>query len=193
MNRRGFFWGALAVATGAAAGAWTRVAKATARLRPPGAKPGRAFDAACIRCFRCAEVCPPKAIRFDTSYSLNASDLPYLDAREQACVVCMKCTQACPTGALTPLPLDLGVVQKAVRMGTPVLDRKSCIPWRGEGVCRLCYYVCPYPDSAVALVGPQQAPVFDAKACIGCGLCEEACPRIAHAIHIVPLEEEKKA
>jgi MauM/NapG family ferredoxin protein len=192
MNRRGLLGGAFAVLGGAATGAWTRAAKAAARLRPPGAKPGQAFDAACIRCFRCAEVCPPKAIRFDSSLSLSSTDLPYLDAREQACVVCMKCTQACPTGALTPIPVDLPTVQKLVRMGTPVLDRKSCIPWRGEGVCRLCYYVCPYPDSAIALVGAQQAPVFEAKNCIGCGLCEEACPRIAHAIHIVPLEEPSR-
>ncbi|MHB8872045.1 MAG: 4Fe-4S dicluster domain-containing protein [Myxococcaceae bacterium] len=191
MKRRGLIAGAVAVVAGAATGAWTKVAKASARLRPPGAKPGREFDAACIRCFRCAEVCPPKAIRFESNLFPGASDLPFIDAREQACVVCMKCTQACPTGALARVPADLPTVQKLVKMGTPVLDRRSCIPWRGEGVCRLCYYACPYPDTAVALVGAQQAPVFEAKSCIGCGLCEEACPRLAHAIRIVPIEESR--
>jgi Pyruvate/2-oxoacid:ferredoxin oxidoreductase delta subunit len=73
-----------------------------------------------------------------------------------------------------------------------VLERRACIPWRGEGVCRLCYYVCPYPDSAVALVGPQQGPLFSPEHCVGCGLCEEACPEQARAIRIVPPGEEGK-
>ena len=39
------------------------------------------------------------------------------------------------------------------------------------------------------LVGPQKAPLFHPEACVGCGLCEEACPETAQAIRIVPLEE----
>ena len=33
-------------------------------------------------------------------------------------------------------------------------------------------------------------PVFDAAACVGCGLCEEACPERARAIRILPFDGE---
>lgn len=157
------------------------------RIRPPGAlKPG-AFEQACIGCFRCAEVCPTTCIRFPSAFSLDQAT-PYIDTADRACVLCMKCTQVCPTDALVPLKLDADVIFKEVRMGTPVLTRKKCLPWNGEGVCRLCYQVCPYPDKAVELVGPQKAPLFHPEACVGCGLCEEACPELAQAIRIVPFD-----
>ena len=185
MNRRHLLGGVLAAVAGFATGIRAR-SKRTVSLRPPGAQANGAFEDRCIRCFRCAEVCPPKAIRLDGTWSFDA-DLPYIEAKERACVLCMQCTQACPTGALAPIPADLIAVHAAVRMGTPVLTRERCIAWRGAGVCRLCYYVCPYPDEAVALVGPQQAPFFDPKQCVGCGLCEQACPTVASAIRILPM------
>jgi NAD-dependent dihydropyrimidine dehydrogenase PreA subunit len=45
----------------------------------------------------------------------------------------------------------------------------------------------------VALVGPQQAPHFTPEQCVGCGLCEEACPEQARAIRIIPLGEKEPA
>ena len=185
MNRRRLLGGALAAVAGLATGIRSR-RKGPVSLRPPGAQLHGGFEERCIRCFRCAEVCPPKAIRLDGAWSLEA-DLPYIEAKERACVLCMQCTQACPTGALAPIPADLETVHAAVRMGTPVLTRERCIVWRGAGVRRLCYYVCPYPNEAVALVGLQLAPFFDPKQCVGCGLCEQACPTVASAIRILPV------
>lgn len=150
-------------------------ARPSPRIRPPGALAPDEFESACIGCWRCAEVCPPKAIRFE-------GGLPVVDTHERACTLCMKCPSVCPTGALTPVPAE------AVRMGTPVLDRKACLPWSGTGNCRLCHLVCPYPDQAVELVGAQAAPLFHPEACVGCGLCEEACPDIARAIRIEPFK-----
>jgi ferredoxin len=154
------------------------------RLRPPGAAAG--FKRRCIRCLRCALACPVKAIRFDSSFDLAASDTPFIEARERACILCMHCGQVCPTGALTPIACDSAVVRSAVRMGQPELDKNACIAWNGSGECRACYYVCPYPDRAVRLDEMRYGPVFNSKACVGCGLCEEACPTGARAIQIIP-------
>jgi len=155
------------------------------RLRPPGALAPAAFAQACIGCYRCAEVCPTTAIRFPTGFSLDAA-LPYVEPRDAACVLCMQCTDVCPTQALRPIRADPEVVHREVRMGRPDLNRSRCLPWSGAGVCRLCFEVCPYPNRAVELVGARLGPLFHPEACVGCGLCEEACPDGSHAIQILP-------
>jgi ferredoxin-type protein NapG len=182
VNRRG----ALALAVGALGGLLSRRPRAaTPRLRPPGALPPGAFERACIGCFRCAEVCPTRAIRFPGGPGLDAG-YPFLALREAACVLCMACTEVCPTGALARISARADHVRAKVRIGAPALDRRACLPWNGQGVCRLCAYVCPVGSPAVELVGPQQAPLFHPEGCVGCGLCEEACPDEARAIRIVP-------
>jgi MauM/NapG family ferredoxin protein len=157
-----------------------------ARLRPPGALDEPDFTRRCIRCLRCAEVCPPGAIRFATSFGMAGSDTPYIEARSRPCTLCMRCTQVCPSGALAPIDADRTVVGAKVRMGHPRLDRQKCIAWQESGECRACYYVCPYAGAAVRLDGRQLGPVFDREACVGCGQCEEACPEAALAITIDP-------
>lgn len=190
MKRRGV----LAALVGSAAAALlpSRTRAAPALLRPPGALAPGAFEQACIGCYRCAEVCPPKAILFTGSLTLDTAT-PYIDAAARACVLCMKCTEVCPTRALLPIAATHQAVQESVRMGVPRLERERCLPWAGRGICRMCYYACPYADQAVELVGPQQAPLFHAEACVGCGLCEEACPRDAHAVTIVPWAQRETA
>ena len=184
MNRRRLI-GAFAAALGL--GLFPRrPANAAARLRPPGALARGAFEQTCIGCFRCAEVCPTTAIRFPVGFSAEAA-LPYLEPREAACVLCMQCTQVCPTAALVPLIAEAASIQRTVKLGEPKLSRGRCLPWSGAGVCRLCFEVCPYQGSAVELVGEQLGPLFHPEACVGCGLCEEACPDGAHAIRIAPL------
>ena len=177
MNRRAIIGAAAAALALAAVPKRSRAD--TRKLRPPGAlKPG-AFEASCIGCFRCAEVCPTRVIRFPSALAVENAT-PHLEFDDRACVLCMKCTDVCPTDALVPVQVD------AVRIGVPKLKRSECLPWTGRGICRLCYQVCPYPDRAVELVGPQKAPLFHAEACVGCGLCEEACPDSARAIVILP-------
>lgn len=172
--------------TAALSAVFVKRARAGLVLRPPGARPGAEFAARCIRCFRCGEVCPPKCILFEATVDPRTSDLPFIDAKTRACTLCMKCTEACPTGALELIGPGLAEVAAKVRMGTPVLDREACLPWSKQGVCRACYYACPLADAAVVLGGPLLGPVFRPAACVGCGLCEEACPSEVHAVRIVP-------
>lgn len=182
-GRRSFVGAVAAVAAAALLPRETRASEAA--LRPPGALPPGRFEEACIGCFRCAEVCPPRAIRFPSALSMEAVH-PFIAPRESACILCMKCTSVCPTDALTKVLAAKNVVAETVRMGTPVLTRSQCLSWSKRGVCRLCYYVCPYPVQAVELVGPRLAPLFHQEGCVGCGLCEHACPDEANAIHIRP-------
>ena len=54
---------------------------------------------------------------------------------------------------------DPAAVQASVRLGVPKLDKEKCVAWANKGECRLCYYACPYPDSAVSLTPLDLAPV----------------------------------
>ncbi|MFO0728907.1 MAG: 4Fe-4S dicluster domain-containing protein [Myxococcota bacterium] len=162
---------------------------AHARLRPPGAAPPGRFEALCIRCYRCAEVCPVSCIQFEAGLDLRNLGTPSLAPKDKGCTLCMACTEACPTGALQPTSTDPERIFATVKMGEPILDRRRCISWSNQGVCRACYYVCPYPGKAITLGGPRQGPVFHAEACVGCALCSEACPPEAKAIDIRPPRE----
>lgn len=178
--------GAILALLGLGGTAWSLAPSADRRplLRPPGARPPGEFEALCIRCFRCAEVCPAGCIRFDAILPLRALGTPYIAPKDRGCTLCMACTEACPTGALEPTSAEPERVAREVRMGTPILDRRRCWSWSQTGVCRACYYRCPYADRAVTLAGPHQGPVFHPEACVGCGLCSEACPDAAKAIDI---------
>jgi ferredoxin-type protein NapG len=154
-------------------------------LRPPGAQPRGDFEAACIRCFRCAEVCPPQCIVFLSDLPPQVADTPFIDPNTTGCIMCMQCQPACPTGALVT------ITRAQIKMGTPALSERDCFAHNGKRACRVCFDVCPLQNQAVALNG-KLAPAFFADACTGCGLCQAACPAEnadgARAIRILPLD-----
>ncbi len=90
----------------------------------------------------------------------------------------MKCVHVCPTDTLQRIR------QEETRMGTAVLNRRACITWQGQTLCRTCYNVCPFKEKAIHL--DQLRPVIDEKYCAGCGLCVHGCPLIPKAINIEP-------
>ncbi len=148
-------------------------------LRPPGAVPEELFPAKCIRCGRCAEVCPYRSIKIlDIKYGVFAGT-PLIDVEEVPCYLCMKCVRVCPTGTLRRIS------QEETRMGLAVINRRQCITWRGVALCRTCYNVCPFKEKAIHL--DQLRPVVDERYCTGCGLCTHGCPVTPKAINIEPV------
>jgi ferredoxin-type protein NapG len=149
-------------------------------LRPPGMMHELMLVASCTRCGKCVEACPANAIKPLGADWGKAAGTPYIDARKQPCVLCtgLQCTHVCPSGALIPV-----YVNNDVTMGTAVLDPARCVTYRGQA-CDACFKRCPLPG-AIAIAADGKVSVVDEK-CVGCGLCEQACPTEPTSIRVVP-------
>ncbi len=151
----------------------------TNRLRPPGAVPEDIFAGKCIRCGRCAEVCPYLSIKMlDARWGVWAGT-PLIFVEEIPCYLCMKCVEVCPTGTLRKIK------QEETRMGLAVINKRYCVSWLETALCRSCYNACPFKDIAIKLI--KLKPVVVDDRCTGCGLCVHACPLHPKAINVEPI------
>lgn len=152
-------------------------------LRPPGAVMEHLYPGRCIRCGRCAEVCPFHCIKLLDIRSGFHAGTPVVKVKERPCYLCMKCVHVCPTGALQPIE------QHRTRMGVAVIDRHSCVSWQQSGLlCKTCFNVCPFINKAIRMV--EFRPHIDPRDCTGCGICTHAClverPDGSKAVNISP-------
>jgi len=152
-------------------------------LRPPGALPEEEFLKRCIKCNKCAQVCPYFSIRMAHAEWGRSMGTPMIFARDIPCYVCMKCPPVCPTGAL-----QNHVVEKEnVKMGIAKINEEKCFPYSGI-ICRACFENCPVFREAIILEDELLPKVVEEK-CIGCGICEKVCPVEGSAIIVESREE----
>ena len=165
----------------------------TLLLRPPGALDEAEFLASCIRCGQCVEACPAEynTLQLVSNRAGVSFGSPFVDSRNTPCHLCanyenLRCIDACPTAALSPV-----TGRASVRMGTAVIDQSRCLAYN-RVICRACWHACPFPDDAIEF-DSMLRPVVVEESCVGCGLCDHACPTEVSSIPIRPASRQPEA
>jgi polyferredoxin len=155
--------------------------------RPPGSIKEKEFLSKCIRCGQCMQVCPTNFIQPALlEAGVEGIWTPILNPQTGYCEYeCNKCTQVCPTKAIEALTIK---EKKEFKIGTAVIDRNRCYTYADGYNCAVCEEHCPIPEKAIRfrevdtwnlegkLVKVKQIYVVP-DLCIGCGICENVCPR----------------
>jgi MauM/NapG family ferredoxin protein len=171
-------------------------------VRPPGAMAEKEFLKTCVRCGACVQACPTNAIQPAVFQAgLEGLWTPVLVPAGGYCEYeCNRCTQVCPTHALAALTI---AEKKQFKIGTAVVDRSACYTYADGYDCAVCEEHCPVPDKAIRF-REVEVHTFRGKLktvkqiyvvpdlCIGCGICENVCPRTDRAAIRVGAEEEQR-
>lgn len=144
-------------------------------IRPPGSMPESKFVAACTRCGLCMKACPTNGLQpalLDAG--IEGIWTPVLVPRIGACTEeCNACGQVCPTDAIKPFRIE---DKKEIFIGTAVIERDACIAWNAGKQCIVCDEYCSYKAIEWKEVDGARVPLVNEEKCVGCGLCESACP-----------------
>ena len=171
-------------------------------IRPPGSVREKDFLKKCIRCGECMQVCPTNAIHPALLRTgMQGIWSPILVPVNGYCEYeCNKCTQVCPTKAIGKLTLE---EKKKFKIGTAVVNRSLCYTYADGYNCAVCEEHCPVPEKAIRF---RSVDVYNFRGklkkvnqiyvvpdlCIGCGICENVCPRIDSPAIAIGAEEEQR-
>jgi ferredoxin len=185
--------GTVAVGAGLPVAVCKTAGNSKAVVRPPGTVPEDEFLQLCVRCGQCIKVCPNNVLQpIGLEYGFDLLWTPKVTPDWSGCEPsCNNCGQVCPTGAIRALDLP---EKQAARIGLAEVDKKTCLPYVGNGRCRLCVDECNaagYDAIEFVRVGGEAAdngepiensgvlaPVVLEDKCIGCGLCQMRCMAI---------------
>ena len=155
-------------------------------IRPPGARTEPEFLKRCTACGLCMKVCPTGGLQPAlTEAGLEGLWTPKLVPHIGYCEYsCNLCGQVCPTGAIEPLTVE---EKQERKIGLASFDVTRCIPYAYGRDCMVCEEHCPIPDKAIYFLEVEildrdgqtkriKQPHVDPDRCIGCGVCESACP-----------------
>ncbi len=144
-------------------------------IRPPGSVPESEFVAKCTRCGLCMKACPTNGVQpamFEAG--IEGIWTPILVPKIGACTQeCNACGEVCPTDAIEPFKIK---DKKDIFIGTAVVHRDRCIAWNAGKQCIVCDEYCSYKAIVWKVVDGWKVPFVDEEKCVGCGLCECACP-----------------
>jgi polyferredoxin len=145
-------------------------------IRPPGSLAEEEFLARCVRCGACIRVCLTQGlVPVHLEAGLTGLWTPRLLPRLGYCEYqCTLCTQVCPSKAIRKLT---EAEKKKVVIGLAVIDGNRCLPWAQQEDCNVCEEMCPTAPKAIVLRGRGRLkPHVVPDRCVGCGICEFACP-----------------
>lgn len=144
-------------------------------VAPAGSRGVSELGEHCIACQLCITNCPNGIL--SPSTDVENFMQPVMNFTEGFCrPECTRCSDVCPAGAI--LPIDVAT-KSSTKIGTAVVDLKTCISAAYGQKCGNCATRCPAGAIQMIAVSPTDnrlRPLVDTEACIGCGSCEYHCP-----------------
>lgn len=144
-------------------------------IRPPGSLPEDEFIDSCVRCSECMKVCPTNGLQPALAEAgIEGLWTPVLVPRIGECSQnCNLCSKVCPSHAIQPFEVE---EKPHIYIGQASIDRSQCIAWNSDKECLVCDEHCSYHALHWKEIDGNRRPFVNGNKCVGCGICENACP-----------------